>query len=527
MEPVRVHPLLRYAVLPLLAAGFTHLLSALLGFVDGDLVYSLRLLLWSLLYTSIAVAWLAATEPSKPLSKEGALVLVGYAWILTPLLSAVPVAYEMRIPLVDAWFESISGYTTTGLSVFNGQVDRDYMVYLPAVEEMPRSVLWWRAVTEWLGGFGVVVLFYTIARLGGMPAHLVGAAEGRFERLEPSIAKSIRALMMLYLFLTALGTAILFAAGMSLGDALYHTMTGLATGGFSTHSNSIGYYNSVRVEFATMIVMFLGASNFADLYALLRGAPRRYSREIEGLLALMLFNTAVGALILAATGWGPYHPLREAAFDVVSGESGTGFGISDLSTAPDPYKILLVIAMITGGSAFSTTGGIKVYRTIIILKSVVWSVKETVYGTQRISVKRIGSYVADESTLQSALAVFFLFLTALLGGALALMVLLPGTSAADALFEAQSALCTVGLSVGITGAAAPWTVKADLMVLMTLGRLEVIGFLYAALAAYKMLHTRIAERRREAGEKTPQPLRLPQRRTPAWWGPAEGGAPYW
>jgi len=497
-------------VLPLLVAGIASLLSAFLGLLDGDVYYSVRLGEWGLGFLAAGLAWLAVTRPSHSLTREGTLVLVALAWVLVPLLSAVPVTAVMGFPLVDSWFESVSGFTTTGLSVFTGGVDPAYGVYLPSVEELPWSVLWWRAVTQWLGGFGVVVLFYTLARLGGLPAHLVGAAEGRFERLEPSISKSLRALMGLYLTLTAFGTLLLYGVGMTPSDALYHTMTGLATGGFSTHSDSIGYYGSVVVEAAVVLLMIIGASNFADLYALLRGVPRRFSREIETMIALMAVNSLLGYLLLRATAWEPLSPLRNSAFHVISAMSGTGFGIYDLSGAPSQFKLLLTAAMITGGSAFSTTGGIKMYRVMIILKSVVWSIGETVYGKARISVPRVGGYRVDESELKRAIAVTFLFVAALLAGAFAITLVDPSVNALDALFEAQSALCTVGLSVGITHAATPLPIKLILIVLMTLGRLEVIGFLYAASAAARLFSARKAAERAT-------PLRLPRRPWESVW----------
>ena len=241
---LRVPPLVRYVSLPVAAAGISHLLSATIGFLEGDTAYSAILMLWAIIYISASVAWMSILQPSRSLSKEEALVLVGFSWLATPLLSAIPVAYALGIPLIDAWSVAISGFTTTGLSVCTGGVDLDYGKYVPAVEELPLSILWWRAVTEWLGGFGIVVMFYVFARLGGLPAHLVGFAEGRFERLEPSIAKSIQALMALYMFLTTLGAIILYLAGMTPMDAVYHSMTGIATGGFSTHSNSIAIYNT-------------------------------------------------------------------------------------------------------------------------------------------------------------------------------------------------------------------------------------------------------------------------------------------
>ncbi|ALL00234.1 Trk-type K+ transport system, membrane component [Pyrodictium delaneyi] len=505
---LRVPPLIRYISLPVAAAGISHLLSATIGFIEGDHIYSIELMLWAIIYLASSVAWMTILQPSRSLSKEETLILVGFSWLTTPLLSAIPVSYALGVPLIDAWFESVSGFTTTGLSVFNGAVDPDYNVYIPSVEELPLSILWWRAVTEWLGGFGIVVMFYVFARLGGLPAHLVGFAEGRFERLEPSIAKSIQALMALYLFLTITGAILLYIAGMTPADAVYHSMTGIATGGFSTHSESVGFYNSVIVEAAAIIVMALGAANFADLYALVKGIPRRFSREIESFIAVALLSIFVGTAILYITGWTLYHPLREAAFDVVTALSGTGFGISDLSKAPEAWKAFLVPLMLIGGSAFSTTGGIKQYRLMVLAKNIVWMVTETVYGTGRITVRRVGGYAITESELRRVMTIVTLFTLTHMGGTLALMLLIPGCSLADAAFEAASALGTVGLSVGITSAAATWQVKAVLMVLMTLGRLEIAGFLYTLAAAAKMTkRVRIEERRK------PGMLRFKERRT--------------
>lgn len=519
-EPgVRVSPLLRYSILPAAMAGLTHLLSSMAGLLEGDTEYSAVLGLWAVLYLAVAAAWLLALKPSRSLSKEEALVLVGYSWVVTPLLSAIPVAYALGVPLVDAWFESISGYTTTGLTIFTGGVDKDFGVYVPSMEQLPPSILWWRAVTQWLGGFGIVVMFLVFARLGGLPPHLVGFAEGRFERLEPSIARSIRALMGLYAFLTLLGAILLHLAGMRPADALYHSMTGIATGGFSPYSDSIAHYHSVAVELATMVVMLLGAANFADLYAIIRGVPRRLSEETASLIVIAFASTLLGALILGRLGWHPYAPLREAAFDVASAVSTTGFGISDLSKAPIAWKAFLTVLMLVGGAAFSTAGGIKQYRLLVLFKNIAWTVRETVHGADRITVRRVGGSIITDDELRSIVSVATLFAAAHAAGTLALLVILPRCSLADAAFEAASALATTGLSVGVTSASTPWLAKAVLMALMTLGRLEVVGFLYMVEAARTMAGG--ARRRGRRAGLRPEgrgPSRTARRwpRPPAW-----------
>ncbi len=198
---IRVFPLLRHVMVSVAAAGITHLLSGLTGLLSGDVTYSLQLLVWATAYLAFSGIWFMFVKPSRSLSKNEAFILVALAWVLTPFFSAVPVSVVLHIPLVDSWFESISGYTTTGLSVFTGGVDPFFHRYVPSVEQLPPSILWWRAYCQWLGGFGIVVMFFVFARLGGLPAHLVGLAEGRYERLEPSIAKSLRALMATYFLL--------------------------------------------------------------------------------------------------------------------------------------------------------------------------------------------------------------------------------------------------------------------------------------------------------------------------------------
>ena len=476
-------------ILPLMAAA-PHLVGAVWSFLGGGFgrVEAVQLLL-SLALVSVSLAAGLVLEPAGGVDVRDSLVLVASAWALVPLLSAVVVSVAVGVPLVDSWFESVSGYTTTGLSVFTGQVDPAYGVYVPRVEELPLGVLYWRAAAQWIGGFGIVVAFYAFARLSGLPARLVGFAEGRFERLEPSIAKSLRALMRLYLLLTLLSTLLLLAAGMSPGDALYHAMTALSTGGFSSHSSSIAWFHSPAVEAAVIVSMLLGAMNFADLHKALRrltslgaGSKARMSGEAGVMLTLLVLALPVAAALLQGMGLPVARALREAAFDVSSALSTTGFSVSDLGRTSDAYKYLLTILMFIGGSAFSTAGGIKLYRLAVLASSIRWSWARVLHGPDYLQVYRVGATRLDAEELARVAEVVFLFALLDAAGTLALLVTVPGTRLADAAFEATSALCTVGLSTGITGAAAPTAAKLVLITLMSLGRLEIHLYI-AALAA--------------------------------------------
>ncbi|ABM80376.1 TrkH family potassium uptake protein [Hyperthermus butylicus] len=485
--PLRVNPLLRYTSLPFIVAGLSHVLAGIFGLFEGDHNYSLQLLAWGSIFIAVGYAWINFMEPSRSITREEAIVLVAYSWVTTPIISALPVYVSLGIPFIDAWFESVSGFTATGLTIFTGQVNPDYGVYIPSIEELPASILWWRAVTEWFGGFGIVVMFFTMVRLGGLPAHLVGFAEGRFERLEPSIARSLRALMELYLMLTIMGAIGLYLAGMTPSDAVYHSMTGIATGGFSTHTTSIGFYDSLLIESVTVVIMLTGAMNFADLYAILKGIPRRFSGEIQSLLAVAFLASTAAAVMLYTAGWSPKGFLRDAIFHVVSALTGTGFGIDDLSSAPPDFKALLIPIMLIGGSIFSTSSGLKQYRLMVIVKSILWSVSEVIYGGRRVIARSVGGRPVTISELQNVISVAALLTLTEFAGALALSALLPTRSFVDAAFETASALANVGLSVGITSAAASIPVKLVLIVIMTLGRLEVAGFLFALASLAKML----------------------------------------
>jgi len=490
-----VHPLLHYAALPLAVAAVPHVLAvAWSTAIEALTRVTIVQLGFALLYFAAYAVWMSATRPSRSITLREALILVAASWVLVPLLSAVPVSAALHVPLVDSWFESVSGFTTTGLSVFTGGVDPAYGVYVPSVEELPWSINAWRASAQWLGGFGVVVVVYVFARLAGLPAHLAGFAEGRFERLEPSIARSIRALMKLYVMITALAALAIYLSGAPPSDALFHAMTAVSTGGFSTHSANVGYYRDPLVWAATAAAMTVGALNFADLYAFFTMRPREPSIEEKTLAAIYALAAPAAAAALAAAGTALAKTIPWALYDTASAITTTGFGIHDLGSTSDLYKLILAALMMVGGSAFSTAGGVKLYRAAVIASTLKWSWARTLKGRDYIQAYKVGGETIDIEELARVIEVVALFtLTAVLGAAI-LLATVPGTHLADTLFEATSAVCTTGLSVGITSAATPLPAKLTLLALMDLGRLEIHVYLAAAAAATASirdwLHTR-------------------------------------
>jgi len=424
---------------------------------------------------SLAVLWVCrdfiVTEPLD------ALVVVSLFWLLAPVFSMAVYLYTTDLAPLDALFESLSGFSGTGLTV----------IEMP--ESYPHVVLMWRAVTQWVGELGIVVVSGALFPFLHRAIRSVYVAE-RGARLVPSIVETARKLALIYLAYTVLGMALLTAVGLDLFNSLAHAMTAIATGGMSTRSENLGYWfrgNNYALLLAASVPMVLGALNFSDLYNLTVGRLRDFARSVEvrGLFAVLV---ALSALLgLASLAYGSPDELPAWLFHVVSGLTTTGFSVSPLRGDPDAVKAVTVLAMVVGGATFSTAGGVKIRRLVIALKNVVWEMAEPSIPRSVVLVKKVGGDIVRDDEVRSAYTYIFLYLAALAIASVALHLTLVssgmvGFSYLDSLFETASALSCVGLSVGIT-ATAPAPSKIILMVCMYLGRIEFLP-LYAAVGAY-------------------------------------------
>ncbi|HIQ56407.1 MAG TPA: TrkH family potassium uptake protein [Pyrodictium sp.] len=448
-------------------------------------------------------------RPSRPLTLEDAILIAVASWTLVPILSAIPISLYLGLPFIDSWFEAVSGFTTTGLTMFSGTVDKDFNTYIPSVEELPRSVLFWRSLIQWIGGLGILVVLTALALSGGLPSHLVGFAEGRYERLEPSLARSLRRLLIVYLFLTLLAAILFYSTGMPPFDAINHAMTALATGGFSTHSNSIGYYDDPVLEGVVVLAMIWGATNFATHYKILfKGSLRAPLNDPE--LRMFVLLAVIGSLATTYTLYSKSHyditnALRYAVFQFISAMTGTGFQTTSLTNVPDETKFILTVACLIGGSYLSTTGGIKIYRLLVATYTISWTTKR-VANIRGIVIKyRIGTKPLDFEELMRNVSIIFSFAILWALGTIATLMTVK-TNLANAGLEAASALGTVGVSSGITGAHIPLTLKLIYIALMSLGRLEIIPYIMAMrilISRTKLfLKTKIEER--TTNQRTPR-----------------------
>jgi len=405
---------------------------------------------------------------------EGGVIVV-LAWIITILISSLPFILSGRLNFTQAMFESVSGWTTTGLSVID-------------VTETPNTFLLWRSIMQFLGGAGLAVVMLS-AIIGPHGLGLYNA-EGRSDKLLPDVARSTKLIMIIYASYIIAGVALYILAGMNWFDAINHSIAALSTGGFSTKADSIGEYNSVVIELITIVLMFLGTINFAAHFLLLKGEVKRFFKIGEIRFMFFLLSIAIPVTTFVSL-LGLYNSIeksiRVGVFELVSALSTTGFSTVGYANWSGFAIFIMIILMVIGGGAGSTAGGLKQYRIYIMLKSLVWNIKGYLVPRNTVRqdyvVRPDGKYyVPNEHIVETGTFVTIYFITYAIG---VLIMLAHGYPLQDSLFEFASSISTVGLSVGITAPDAPVLVLWSQIFGMMLGRLEFFVFFIAGVKIYK------------------------------------------
>ncbi|QSG15632.1 TrkH family potassium uptake protein [Halapricum desulfuricans] len=436
-----------------------------------------------------------------PPEKREAMVTAASAWALIGVLGGLPfllIAWTIQIdpfpvwtntpPMdsttevflrpLDAVFESMSGFTGTGLTM------------AAVEEELPRSLHWWRSFIEWVGGVGVIVLTVAILRRGGgrSGSYTLYESEARSEKIHPSIVTTVREIWKIFVGLT-LGSIILFVlVGMPLWDAINHGMTGIATGGFSVHADSIGHYGSPLIEYATVPVMVAGSIAFPVHYLIFKGEIRNFYTDLQTRWVFIWFT--IGSLLLTVILYanGQYSSLEEtfriSLFQFVSATSNTGFASTTIGGGTEQVwsagaTLLACVGMLTGAAAGSTVSGLKLIRVATLVKGTVWQIQEVFHPSSAIRYLEIDGRRLDEEQAQreytEATVVFVLWLTFLaIGVTVLLRVLSPAHPLEYVIFDVMSAQSNVGLDSGITGPTMPAPAKGMLIINMWVGRLEII-----------------------------------------------------
>ncbi len=410
-------------------------------------------------------------------SNRDVYLSVTLAWTLAALLGGMPFLLEGTFhSLVDSTFETMSGFTTTGATLLSN------------IEAQTPSILFWRSMTHWLGGIGIVVLFVAVAPLLGVgAARLLGAEISGLTqpRLTPRITDTAKALVVIYLAISVAETVSLLMAGMPLYDAVINTFGTVATGGFSNHTASIGFYHSFAIE--AVITFFMMASGVSfSLYYLLY-TRRRFDVVLDREL-LAYLGIIAGAVFFV---WGVLvfvgdyrasvgHALRDSAFTVTSIITTTGFVTVDFDRWATSAKVTLVLLMFIGGCAGSTAGGIKVIRLLIVFRTILQDIFKMVHP-HAITPMKIGGEVVPEGVRIGALGLFAAWIT-VFGGATFLVALQGGLTLTSAATAVAATLNDVGPGLGQVGATESFDIvdpfgRGVLTVCMLLGRLEVFTVL--------------------------------------------------
>jgi trk system potassium uptake protein len=410
-------------------------------------------------------------------SNRDVYLSVTLAWVVAALLGGVPFLIEGTFDsLLDSTFEAMSGFTTTGATL------------LPDIEGETPSILFWRSMTHWLGGIGIVVLFVAVAPLlGAGAARLLGAEVSGLTqpRLTPRIADTAKVLVVIYLAISVAETVALLAVGMPLYDAVINTFGTVATGGFSNKTASIGFYDSLAVE--AIIIFFMIASGVSfSLYYLLYTRRRLdvlLDRELLAYLGIIVAAVFFiwGVLVFEGTyGDSAGRALRDSAFTVSSIITTTGFITADFDRWDTAAQITLVLLMFVGGCAGSTAGGIKVIRILIIFRTIVQDVFRMIHP-RAVTPLQVGGRVVPEGT---RIAVLSLFAAWILTFSLAcfLVALQEELTLTSSVTAVATTLNDVGPGLGQVGATESFEIvnpfgRVVLTVCMLLGRLEIFTVL--------------------------------------------------
>jgi trk system potassium uptake protein TrkH len=416
------------------------------------------------------------------LSRRDGFGVVTFGWISAALFGSLPYIFSGVISHpVSAIFETMSGFTTTGASV------------LSDLENIPRGILFWRALTHWFGGMGVLVLCVAILPflgVGGMQIYRAEMPGPSKDRLTPRITTTAKLLWGVYALLTVVEALLLkFVGGMGWFDSLCHTFATMATGGFSTYSASIGAFDSVAVDAIITVFMFMAGINFSLHYYALTGKPGRYFKDPEFRVYFFFLLSAI--LFITWNIWSAgFAPLgrcfRDAAFTATSILTTTGFCTADFDRWPDASRLLLVIMMFVGGCAVSTGGGMKIMRVFIMFKKMVREMKLFMRPSSVIQMKLGGKPVEQEiiSHISAFFAIFVLIFTL---GSFVMTFFTPDLETA-----ATSVIATLGNigpglnAIGATHnyAAIPPLGQGILTCFMLLGRLELYTVLILFLPSF-------------------------------------------
>jgi trk system potassium uptake protein TrkH len=472
---MRLYVVLRYVGLVLVVLGAFMLASAAVSALYRD--DALLILIYSGLVTVLFGVFPMIFVPAPPriTAHEGLLIVVG-GWLLSCLFGAIPyILWGGQFSLTNAWFESVSGFTTTGSSI------------LTEIETLPHGLIFWRAATHWIGGLGILMFVLTVLPAMGMAGtaivrtELSPLAQDNFRQ---NVKGIVRILFVVYGGLTAAEILALLIARMNLFDAVVHSFATIATGGFSSRNQSIAAYHSPAIEIVLIVFMVLSGMHFGLLFAALTGGLSRLWRSavLRYYVIAMAVGTAVVTVLVHGQGGSWPGALRASAFQVASVGTSTGFASADSSVWPPLAQMILMVFALQCACAGSTSGGIKTDRIVLFVKGAWRQIRMLQHQRAVITVRLDGKTVENDIVAAAVLYIGLYVLVVVTGGALLTAL---GMEPLSAFSGAVATTGNVGPGLGTVGslgnfAHTPELGKWVLTGTMLLGRLEIYGLLMLA-----------------------------------------------
>ena len=456
----------------LMIFSLTQLPPILVDYIYGQNEYLSFVSAFSLTFISGLILWLPFRNTTKDFRiREGVLVVVSF-WLVLSLFATTPflLSESLRMSFSDAFFESMSGLTTTGATVLSG------------LDDLPMSILYYRQQLQWLGGMGIIVLAVAILPMlgvGGMELYHAESSGISKDRLTPKVTQTAKALWKIYIGFTIACAVAYYLAGMDAFDAIGHSFSTVAIGGFSTHDLSIGYFDSSAIELVAVVFMLLAGVNFSlHFFAWQKKNVLTYFKDSEFKTYLLILSVTIVFISVDLFESGYYQTwfdsFRYGIFQTVSIATTTGFSSVNYSLWPALLPVLLIFASFMGASAGSTGGGIKTVRVLLMFKLAMKEIKTFIHPSAYISIK-LNQRSVSENTLMSVWGFFSLYVMAFVVIMIALMF--TGLDQVSSFSATAASMNNLGPGLGEVAAnyaSISDTAKWILSFSMLLGRLEIL-----------------------------------------------------
>ena len=440
--------------------------------------------------TFIVLGFVISHIPYQDLEPSFSVTLsaVALAWLAIAFIGALPFVFGMHMSYTDSVFEAMAGWTGTAFSM------------VPSLDQAPKTILFWRSFMQWMGGIGIIVFGVSLRRKTRVSLFRLYRSEGREDELVSSSVSTSRRIWMIYLVLTFGFTGLVMLAGISLWDSLNLVMTTIATGGFTLHDGGLAYYNNPVLEIILIPVMLAGAIPFKVFFFLYNGKIGGMFRDrtVRILLLIAFIGATIVSLDLFIFGnLTPGSALRQGFFTAISGLCTCGLQNSNPHYwAAIPLAIVTMMVFI-GGAMGSTAGGVKVNRLMMVFEGIKWwfrrfFVSSRVLVPLRFGGRTLSKEVSDLAISKNLLVIVIYVLTIFLATVISLHIYITSFHLEEVVFEIVSALSNAGLTVGFITEASPIPIKWMFIILMWLGRLEIVPVLIIAMGILKEVKDDIA-----------------------------------